>query len=147
MSELKKLCLEDNNPVLIHDLHQAIIEEMVSLQHRLWEDIEKALEAKIPDLPNKDAGESDTSRDMIEGFVTRKKGYGVVGLYYPFGGNGASLGVEVETDDSSLFFGIRCHKKDYPYEHGRLKDELKGMGGGEAMSGGLGISMPTEICV
>ncbi len=41
MSELKKLCLEDNNPVLVHDLYWAMIEEMVSLQHKLWEDIEK----------------------------------------------------------------------------------------------------------
>ena len=53
MNELEKLCLEDDNLVLVHDLKEAMINAVVSLQLELWEDIEKALGEKIPDLLDK----------------------------------------------------------------------------------------------
>ncbi len=131
MSELKKLCLEDNNPVLVHDLNRVMVEVMVSLQHQLWEDIEKALD-KIPNFPDKDKNNSNTSRDMIEGFVTGKRGCGEYGLYYPLDGNGASLSVDVETGDSRIGFGIKCSEELHPDEHSRLKEKLKDMSGESA---------------
>ena len=133
MKELEKLCLEDNNLVLVHDLKVAMINAVVSLQYKLWEDIEKTLGEKIPDLPKKDNDESDTSRDMIEGFVTGKRGCGQYGLYYPFYGNAASLGVEVEAGDSRIGFGIECSKDDHPNEYNTLKEKLKNMSGEESV--------------
>ena len=133
MKELEKLCMEDDNLVLVHDLKEAMNKAVVSLQLELWEDIEKALGEKIPDLlDKKDEEESDTSRDMIEGFVTGKRGYGRYGLYYPFG-NAASLGVEVETGDSRISFGVKCSRDEHPKEYNRLEDKLKNMSGEESV--------------
>lgn len=65
---------------------------------------------------------------MIEGFVTRERGYGRYGLHYPLDGNAASLSIEVETGDSRIGFGVKCsNKQDRKYR--RLKEKLKDMGG------------------
>ena len=51
MDDLKKLCLEDNNLVLIRDLNEAMLE---AGPEKLWNEIGSELKSKILDLPNKD---------------------------------------------------------------------------------------------
>ena len=105
MNELRDLCLQDNNLVLAHDLHEGMIEAKASLLKKLWDEIEDAL-AKL-DLPDKDNKSSDTSLKTIKRFVTTS--YKWHGLYYGSRAKKARLGVEV---GDSIFFGVRCHRAD-----------------------------------
>ena len=122
MSELKDLLLRDNNLVFAYDLIEATTEVHIDLLQKLWGDIESELKNTIPDLPDK-GNNSDTSLERIRRFVTAQRNFKWHGLYYPFGnGKAASLGVEVE---HTIFFGIRCLKKEHEEEFIRLRKVLE----------------------
>ena len=53
MSDLKELCLEDNNFVLIHDLRDAMREVETELRKKMWDEIESELKSEIQYFPNK----------------------------------------------------------------------------------------------
>ena len=109
MEALKKLCLEDNNLVLVHDLHEAMIGARISLLKRLWDEIEGALKNEISDPPPKDE-KSDISEARIKRFVTAQRQYNWHGLYYGDETEEARLGVEVE---DYIFFGVKCRRADH----------------------------------
>ena len=53
MSDLKELCLGDNNFVLIHDLRDAIREVETELRKKMWDEIESELKSEIQYFPDK----------------------------------------------------------------------------------------------
>ena len=121
MNDLKKLCLEDNNLLLIHDLREAMVEARISLLQELWHEIDEGLQALVPGLPAK-SNESEISEARIRRFVTGYRSYGGHGLYYDLDDN-ARLGVE--TGDY-IFFGIKCKEGASNESYRRLRENLRG---------------------
>lgn len=126
MSELSNLLLKDNNLLLVHDLNEAVIPAMIKLQKKLWEDIEKAVDIRLPDLPE---GHKKTSvtEARIERFcrlsrLSNSDRY--YGLYYQIPNSPASLGIELE---DHLYVGIIC-EKEHQEEYQKLKEQLKELG-------------------
>ena len=126
MSDLKDLCLQDNNLVLVHDLNEAMVEVRVSLLHDLWQEIECKLREEIPGLPDK-SKDSDISEERIRRFVTYQRNYAWHGLYFGFG-RYAKLGVEV---GHSIFYGVNCYSREHKDEYNKLKEKLGGDGSSE----------------
>ena len=116
MNDLKQLCLENNNLLLVHDLGEAMTEAKISLLTKLWQEIENGLQVQVPDLPDK-SDDSDISEIRIRRFVTYQKNYNWHGLYYDLNEN-AKLGVEVE---NYIFFGVYC-------EQGANKEKYREVG-------------------
>ena len=106
MKDLKKLCLTDDNLVLVHDLGEAMVEAKICLLVRLWGEIECGLRNRISDLPEKADG-WDISEARIRRFVTGQRKYNWHGLYYRLDDD-AILCVEVE---DYIFFGVYCEGK------------------------------------
>lgn len=105
MNDLKELCLEDNNLLLVHDLSEAMVEAKISLLEKLWREIDGGLQAQVPDLPAM-SDDSDISAARIRRFVKRQRDYKWHGLYYDLDKN-AKLGIEV---DNYIYFGVHCEK-------------------------------------
>ena len=126
MSDLKGLCLEDNNLVLVHDLKAAMVGARICLLQKLWQEIDCALKKEIPDLTSKNQPEGDF-KEWIEEFVTRRRSYKWHGIYYRFSPC-AVLGVEV---GDSILFGVKCYSQEHKNEHNKLKEALGGDGSNE----------------
>ncbi len=105
MNDLKKLCLEDSNLLLVHDLSEAMTEAKIALLVKLWQEIENGLQEDVPDLPTK-SDDSDISENRIRRYVTRQRKYGEHGLYYELDAN-AMLCIEV---GNIIYFGVYCEK-------------------------------------
>ena len=130
MNDLKKLCLQDDNLVLAHDLNGAMVEARVSLVHEMWQEIAGNLQEKIPDLPKPDKDESDITVERVRHFVTGQRNYKNHGLYYRLGfARRAFLGVGVE---DSIYFGVYCEREESQKEYEKLKKALKEISGGES---------------
>ena len=121
MTDLKELCLKDNNLVLVHDLQEAIVEARVSLSHKLWQEIAYKLKEEITDIPDLSEEDSDIAEETIRRFVTTKRGYTDHGIWCKFG-HRAFLGVGVE---DSIYFGVQCPKEESEDEYNRLKETLE----------------------
>ena len=119
MTDLKELCLKDNNLVLLHDLHEAMDDARVSLLHKLWQEIACRLKEEITDLPEVFEEYSDITEEKIRDFVTSQKKINH-GIWWKFG-HRAFLCVEVE---DSIYFGVYCPKKESEDEYYRLKEAL-----------------------
>ena len=128
MKELKELCLEKNNLILVHDLNEAIIDAKACLLAKLWDEIDCALKEQISARLSKyKDGENvaySVSDERIKRFLTNQRGT-YHGLYYSFGSGAASLGAEAG-NGVGLIFGIRCHK-DRREERSKLDEALKAM--------------------
>ncbi len=124
LTELRDLCLKEENLVLVHDLTSAITEARILLLEKLWHEIEDRIK-KTTDLP--DSGEpTDITRGRIRRFVTFKRNYKWHGLYFPFS-PGAKLGIEV---DHHIFFGVNCWQASDPDEYNKIRHQLEGFAGG-----------------
>ena len=121
MKELKELCLQDDNLVLVHELNEAMIEARVSLLHKLWQEIACKLKEEIADLSELSEEGSDVTEKRVRRFVTYQRGYRHHGIYYKFG-RCAFLTVEVE---DSIYFGVICPKEESEDEYYRLKEALE----------------------
>ena len=131
MNKLKKLCLQDNNLLLVHDLKGAMTEAHISLLQKLWCEIESSLE-EIQDLPSKDEGESDISEERIRRFVKDSRNYQYHGLNYTLSST-ASLGVIVE---NTIYLCVGCNKEECEKDYNELKEVCKNING----------SKPTQWC-
>ena len=131
MNDLEKLCLEDNNLILVNDLYYAMIETRVSLVYKMWQEIACKLRKKIPHLPKPQRDEYYVTEDKVRHFVTGQRNSKHHGLYYEleFARSRASLGVGVE---DSIYFGVYCEPKESQKEYERLKEALKDLSGGES---------------
>ena len=131
MKEMTKLCLQDNKLVLVHDLNEAMFRARVQLLRKLWDEIDSALKAEIPNLPPKDKdGKNDAysvSNERIKRFLTPWGRDTYHGLFYTFGRGVASLCVEAGNGER-LFFGVRCRKK-HEDERRKLDEELENVPG------------------
>ena len=103
MMDLKKLCLQGENIVLVHDLGEAMVEARISLLRDLWREIECRLREKIPDLPDK-SEVSDITKARIRRFVTSREKCNYHGLYFRLDQH-ARLDVAVE---NLIYFGVYC---------------------------------------
>ena len=121
MNDLKKLCLTDDNLVLVHDLGEAMVEARISLLVKLWNEIECGLRDRISDLPGKADG-WDISEARIRRFVTGQRNYNWHGLYYRLD-NGAKLCVEVE---DFMYFGVRCEERAGVETYRKIAERLEG---------------------
>ena len=133
MEALKKLCLEDNNLVLVRDLQEAMIGARICLLTKLWREIESALGEELSDLPPKTSGYiaedrrmqscSDISESKITEFVRNQKNYKYHGLHYGLYYDDEAtvdtwLSVEVE---HRIYFGVICLDEN---RYNKLKKKL-----------------------
>ena len=124
MKALKKLILENNNLVLVHDLSEAMVEAKVLLLKNFLEEIDAAARTRIPNLPYR-TDDSSAEEEDIQAFLARQAGrLRYVSLYFGFR-QGVFLGVEVAKD--YMYYGIYCERESYPKEHKRLKGLTKGL--------------------
>lgn len=121
MNDLKELCLSGNNLLLIHDLGAAMVEAKISLLVTLWQEIDRGLEAKVPDLPAK-TNNSDITEDRIRRFVTYQRNYNWHGLYYRLD-DYATLCVEVE---NYIYYGVCCEKGRNKRKYQKLAGDFHG---------------------
>ena len=132
MNELKELCLQNSNLILVHDLKEAMTEAHISLLQKLWCEIESALNVEIPDLPAKDENKSDISGKRIRHFVTASRNYQYHGLNYKLS-SAASLGIIVE---NTIYLCVGCNKEECEKDYNELKEVCKNING----------SKPTQWC-
>ena len=125
MNDLKKLCLEDNNLLLVHDLSEAMTEAKIALLVKLWQEIENGIQVQIPDVSDK-SDESNISEKRIRRFVTYQRNYNWHGLYYELDAN-AMLGIEVE---DCIFFGVHCKKGPNKEKYREIAASLQGCDSG-----------------
>ena len=121
MNDLKELCLTENNLVLVHDLTEALVEAKISLLQELWREIERGLQADIPDLPVQ-SDDSDITESRIRRFVTGQRSYNYHGLHYRLDDH-STLGIEVE---DWIFFGVYCDTASSKDRYKNLAVELQG---------------------
>ena len=122
MTDLKKLCLKDDNLLHARDLSQAMVEAKVDLIVAFWSKIDKALRAKTMDRPlERDPKWAHlTDHEAVQKYVERRPSSNT-GLFYWIAEH-ASLAVWARWD--GLAFGVSCHKSDYPDPYDRLRDAL-----------------------
>ena len=129
MKELKELCLRDNNLLIAHHLANALPHAKASLMHDMWEKIKSVLEENSFTDPIKEL--SDISEDRIKKAIIYTSGplAGWFGLYYSFGHEPASLGIEAHRE-LGFIVGVRCNK-EYKEKYDEIKNKLEnkfGMG-------------------
>ena len=107
MKALKEICLKDNNHVLIHDLHAAMLEKGTELLNELWKGIDCELKAKFQQLPPMDPSNR--------------------GLNYQLHG---AISIEVGTESGRFWFGVHCPRQEYDDKHDKLKRNLEKVSGG-----------------
>ena len=121
MNDLKELCLQDANLLLVHDLGEAMVEAKISLLVRLWQEIEAGLQAELPDL-RANSEDSDISEARIRRFATYRRNYNWHGLYFALD-EGATLGVEVE---DYIYFGVYCEEGPTKEKYSEYAANLEG---------------------
>lgn len=126
MNELRDLCIEGDNLVLVRDLKHAMDEAWIHLIHVLFSEIDKLLRDQIMDLPEKHSA-SDTSKKRVAELVNGGRGNrGWMGLYFGFRDE-AQLGIEMSRWDR-VWYGVRCSRRQTPDAYERIKQKLQGHG-------------------
>ncbi len=116
MDALKKLCLEDNNLVLIRDLHDSGNEAVSDLHGKLWDEIEselKLLESEIPEF-----------RQLFKSVPTDKSD--TVRRYYQLS---EASSLEIGEEEGYIWFGVGCSKEEYGDSYAMLERGLKHLSG------------------
>lgn len=111
LQELVDLCMTDENLVLAYDLKRAFDESFVRLILRLLCEIEEDL--KNTKLPKAERW-PEVSAEKIRKLIQRKKGASWCGLYFPLYdrfGEGAQIGIELNSGSQPVFWGVRCHRE------------------------------------
>ena len=115
MKELKYLLSQDNNLVLVQNLHEAIGNAKTELPEKLWNEIGAKLESEIPYLERSDPPEDN----------------GKVVLYYQLS-EATSLEVGEDKDHYNyIWFGVGCSEENYRDNYDTLKEALRGVSGEE----------------
>lgn len=120
MKGLKELCIQGDNPRLIHDLAEALMGKKVDLLCDLLKDVENAVKRAIPGLELLPKGRlKESSRDQIAKYVG-KESYVEIGLYWSLGeeGTGVYLGVQIA---DGVYVGIHCHKDERSDQYNSFK--------------------------
>ena len=110
MDALKKLCVEDNNLVLVHDLNHVMLEAGTEL---LWNEVRRELRSADLDLGLPD---EKVSTD---------------GLIYKLN-EAIQIHAGAHGRDGSIWFGVYCSKKDHKHKYDKMKKSLESfLSGGE----------------
>ncbi len=108
MKGLKELCVQGDNPRLIHDLAEALVSAKIDLLSDLCGSVEKTLRKRIPDLPpSHDL--SHCGLDRIRGYVEGRRDHWWFGQGYPLGSNGALLAFYMHGYE--MDYGVRCDRE------------------------------------
>ncbi|MXY82823.1 MAG: hypothetical protein F4Y91_12390, partial [Gemmatimonadetes bacterium] len=105
MDALKKLCLENNNLVLVHDLNNVMLEAM---REAIWNEIKAELRSEDPDFPDMEVNEYGLSYELNE----------VSQIEVGTCGNSKSK-------DGRIWFGVSCSEKDYKHKYDKIKKSLE----------------------
>ena len=105
MDALKKLCLEDNNFVLIYDLKDAMCEVETELLKKMWDEVECELKSEVQDFP----------------YTYKDNSYNK-GLCYQLS---ESTSLEIVGDSYGIWFKIGCLKKNHKDQYDKLSEALK----------------------
>ena len=126
MTELKNLCIEGNNPRLIHDLAEALTKVKIDLLRRLCEGIEETVKKKIPGLHHRSHDDLWRIEGYVRGWI---RNYWWFGLYYPLKDSNALLSFVM--DEYHLSYGIRCDRGQTGYDEIKaiLHDRSRAMPG------------------
>ena len=131
MNELRDLCIEGDNLVLVHDLKHAMDEAWIHLIHVLFQEIDNRLRIEITDLPEEHAFSdkskelTDVSKERVEELVNGRRGSrGWMGLYYGFRDE-AHLGIQMDRWNR-VSYGVWCSRERTPDAYERIKQELQG---------------------
>ena len=129
MTDLKKLCLNDDNLLHAQDLSKAMVEAKVDLIVAFWSTIDKALRASTMDRPlERDPKWAHlTDHEAVQKYVERRPSSNT-GLFYWIAEH-AWLAVWGRWD--GLAFGVSCDKNDCPDLYDRLRDALSKEHGGQ----------------
>ena len=103
MSDLKKLCLEDNNLVLVYDLKDVMFEA-------IWNEIGSELRSEDLGLPDE-----KVSTD---------------GLKYKLN-EATQIHVGAHGSNGRIWFGVYCSEKDHKHKYDKIKKVLEVVNGGE----------------
>ena len=130
MTNLKKLCLNDDNLLHAQDLSWAMVEAKTDLIAAFWSTIDKALRAKKMDRPLKRDPEWAhlTDHAAVQKYVERRHGSDT-GLYYWIAEH---TWLTVTAGWDGLWFGVSCQQKNSPDLYDRLRDALSKVHGGQA---------------
>ena len=108
MNALKKLCLKDENFVLIHDLNNAMLEAGPEL---LWNEIESELKSEDLDFIDVEVNEDGLSYELNEA---------------------SQIHVGAHGRNGRIWFGVYCSEKDHKHKYDKIKKSLGSfLNGGE----------------
>ena len=114
MSDLKELCREDNNFVLIQNLRDAMHKVETELRKKMWDKIESVLKSEIQYFPDKKSSYKKDNKGLYKG------------LCYQLS---ESTSLEVVGDSDICWFGVRCSKEKYKDKYDTLKNALEDVSG------------------
>ena len=101
MDALKKLCLEDNNLVLVHDLNNVMLE---AIREAIWSEIEAELRSE--------------GIDFIDVAVSK------YGLSYELN-EVSQIHVGAHSVNGRIWFGVYCSKKEHKRKYDKIKKALE----------------------
>ena len=108
MDALKKLCLEDNNLVLVHDLNNVMLE---AIREAIWSEIEAELRSEDIDFIDVAVSKYGLSYELNEVSQIHVGAHGVNGR---------------------IWFGVYCSKKEHEHKYDKIKKSLESfLSGGE----------------
>ena len=108
MDALKQLCLEDNNFVLIDNLHEAMIG---SAKELLWNEIKSELKSEDLDFLDVEVSEKGLSYELNEI---------------------SQIHVGAHGRNGRIWFGVYCSEKDHKHKYDKIKKSLESfLGDGE----------------
>ena len=108
MSDLKKLCLENNNLVLVHDLNDVMLE---AIREAIWNEIEAELRSEDLDFLDVEVNKYGLSYELNEV---------------------SQIHVGAHGSDGHIWFGVYCSKKDHEHKYDKIKKSLESfLSGGE----------------
>ena len=108
MDALKKLCLQDNNLVLVHDLNDVMLE---AIREAIWSEIEAELRSEGLDFLDVEVSEDGLSYELNEVSQIHAGAHG---------------------EDGHIWFGVYCSEKDHKHKYDKIKRSLESfLSGGE----------------
>ena len=127
MKGLKELCMQGDNPRLIHDLAEALKDKKVDLLCDFLKDVENALKESIPSLPRRDKLE-ESNWDRVNGYIRQWRNCYRIVLCYPLGEKYAGAYLSAEISDG-VYLGVFCHRSEHPDVYEKLQHILGGWQG------------------
>lgn len=148
MEELKDLCLEEKNLVLVSHLNKAHEKACIHLVKKMWEHIKEAMEIKFEETGILEIGPDprrscvSENGDVDEAKIKKKQRSGIIeqhGLFYQLRKSDVSVqnnppSLAVKLEDGSLRYGVSCKRENFEKEFEAIKERLRGESGIDTIS-------------